>query len=92
LGDRIELIKCVDYSIGILVLNLNVQKTTVMSTGKINIFSDDEDISKVTNCKFLVVLITDDSYNEETKKSLSFNKQGMANLTKVGKFWNLYPT
>ena len=58
--------------------------------GKINNFSDDEDISKVTNCKFLGVLITNDSYtNEETKKSLSFSKQGMANLTKVGKFWNL---
>ena len=57
---------------------------------KINIFSDDEDISKVTNCKFLVVLITNDSYtNEETKKSLSVSKQAMENLTKVGKFWKL---
>jgi len=39
-------------------INLNLQKTTVMSTvEKVNIYSDGEDISTVTNYKFLVVLI-----------------------------------
>ena len=43
---------------------MNLEKTTVMSNvEKVNIFSDGEDSSKVTNHKFLVVLIT----NEETK-------------------------
>jgi len=43
-------------------LNLNLQKTTVMSTvEKVNTFSDGEDISTETNCKVLVVLITNDS-------------------------------
>jgi len=51
---------------------------------KVNIFSDGEDISTVTNCKFLVVLITNDSYtNEETKKKISLSKLAMANLTKT---------
>ena len=64
---------------------MNLQKTTVMSTvEKVNIFSDGEDISTVTNCKFLVVLITNDSYtNEETKKIISLSKLAMANLTKT---------
>ena len=64
---------------------MNLQKTTVMSTvEKVNIFSDGEDISTVTNCKFLVVLITNDSYtNEETKKKISLSKLAMANLTKT---------
>ena len=66
-------------------LNLNLQKTTVMSTvGKVNIFSDGEDSSAVTNYKFLVVLITNVSYtNEETKKRISLSKLAMANLTKI---------
>jgi len=51
---------------------------------KVNIFSDGEDISTVTNCKFLVVLITNDSYSsEETKKRISLSKAAMANLTKI---------
>jgi len=51
---------------------------------KVNIFSDGEDISTVTNCKFLVVLVTNDSYrNEETKKKISLSKLAMANLTKT---------
>jgi len=38
----------------------------------VNILSDGEDISTVTNCKFLMVLITNESYtNEETKKSIA---------------------
>jgi len=52
-----------------------------MSTVKqVNICSDGEDISTVTNCKVLVVLITNDSYtNEETKKRISLSKPAMAN-------------
>jgi hypothetical protein len=51
---------------------------------KVNIFSDGEDISTVTNYKFLVFLITNDSYsNEETKKSISLSKPAMENLTKI---------
>jgi hypothetical protein len=51
-------------------LNLNPKNTTVMVTGgKVNIFSDGEDNSTIINCKFLVVLITNDSYtNEKIKK------------------------
>ena len=66
-------------------LNWNLQKTTVMSTvEKVNIFSDVEDISTVSNYKFLVVLITNDSYtNEEPKKRVSLSKAAMANLTKI---------
>jgi hypothetical protein len=41
---------------------------------KVNIFSDGEDISTVTNHKFLVVHITNGSYtNEEIKKRVSFS-------------------
>jgi len=49
---------------------LNLQKAAAMSTvEKLNNFSDGEDIITVTNYKFLMVLITSDSYtNEETKK------------------------
>ena len=56
-----------------------------MSTAeKVNIFSNGEDISTVTNYKFLVVLITNDRYTyEETKKRISFSKPAMANLTKI---------
>jgi hypothetical protein len=51
---------------------------------KVNIFSDGEDISTVTNCKFLVVLITNGSYtNEDTKKRISLTKAAMANLTNI---------
>jgi len=66
-------------------LNLNLQKTTLMSTVKqVNIFSDGEDISTVTNCKVLVVLITNDSCtNEETKKRISLSKLAMGNFTKI---------
>ena len=81
----IELIKRVKNSSDRVGLNLNLQKTTVMSTvGKVNIFSDCEDSSAVTNYKFLVVLITNVSYtNEETKKRISLSKLAMANLTKI---------
>jgi len=52
--------------------------------GKVNIFSDGEDIRTVTNYKFLVFLITKDSYtNEDIKKRISLIKAAMANLTKV---------
>jgi hypothetical protein len=45
------------------------------NVGKVNIFSNSDDISTVTNYKFLVVLITNDSYsNEETKKRISWRK------------------
>jgi len=64
---------------------LNLQNTTVMSNvGKVNIFSDGEDSSTVTNYKFLGVLVTNVSYtNEETKKRISLSKPAMANLTKI---------
>ena len=66
---------------------MNLQKTTVMSNvEKVNIFLDGEDISTVTNCKFLMVLITNASYtNEETKKRISSSKPAMGNLTKIRK-------
>jgi len=66
---------------------LNLKKTTEMNNvEKVNIPSDGEDISTVTNYKFLVVLITNDSYtNEEIKKRISLIKAAMANLTKVTK-------
>ena len=55
---------------------MNLEKTTVKSTVEnVNISSDGEDSRTVTN-KFLVVLITNDSYNnEETKKRIILNKQ-----------------
>ena len=54
-----------------VALNLNPQSTTVMSiVENVNIFSDGEDISTVTNYRFLVVLITNDSYNNEQIKKL----------------------
>jgi len=64
-----------------LGLNLNLQKSTVKSTVEtVNAFSDGEDISIVTNCKVLVVLITNDSYtNEETKKRKKLSKPAMGN-------------
>jgi len=64
---------------------LHLYKTRVMSTvEKVNIFSNGEDISTVTNYKSLVVLITNDSYtNEETKKRINLSKPTMANLTKI---------
>jgi len=56
---------------------LNLEKTTVKSTVEnVNISSNGEDSRTVTNYKFLVVLITNDSYNnEETKKRIILNKQ-----------------
>ena len=58
-----------------------------MQCGKVNIFSDGEDISTVTNYKLLVVLITNDSYSsEESKKRISLSKPAMANLTKIIKY------
>ena len=64
---------------------MNLQNTTVMSTvERVNIFSDGEVISTVTNYKFLLVLITNQSYtNEETKKRINLCKRAMANLTKI---------
>ena len=51
---------------------MNLQNTTVMSTvERVNIFSDGEDISTVTNYKFLVVLITNDSSTSTVDNSLS---------------------
>jgi hypothetical protein len=48
---------------------------------KVNIFSGGEDITTITNYKFLVVLITNDSYtNEKTKKRISLSKVTIANL------------
>ena len=62
--------------------NLNLEKTTVMSNvEKVNIFSDGEDSRKVTNHKFLAVLIT----NEETKKRIRLSKAAMAHLTNITK-------
>ena len=50
---------------------MNPQNTTVMSTVEnVNILSDGEDSSTVTNYKFLVVHITNDSYNNEEIKKL----------------------
>jgi hypothetical protein len=65
-------------------LKLNPQKTTVMwNMETVNIFSDDEDNSTITNCKFLVVLITNDSYtNEDTTKRIILSKSTNANLKK----------
>ena len=61
---------------------MNLEKTTVISNvEKVNIFSDGEDSSKVTNQKFMVVIIT----NEETKKRISLSKAAMAHLTKITK-------
>jgi hypothetical protein len=60
---------------------------------KVKFFSDCEDISTVTNYKFLVVLITTDSYsNEETKKRISLCKVATAYLTKIIKGMELQPT
>jgi hypothetical protein len=58
-------------------MNLNVKKTTVMSSvGKGNNFSDDDETSTVTNCMYLVVIT-----NGEIKKRISLSKAAMANLT-----------
>jgi hypothetical protein len=46
----------------------------------------------VSNYKFLVVLITNDSYaNEETKKRINLSKPAMANLTKITKDLKFHP-
>jgi sulfur relay (sulfurtransferase) DsrF/TusC family protein len=59
----------------------------------VNILSDGEDIRTVTNCKFLVVLITNGSYNnEETKKRMSLSKPAMANVTKIIKTFKFQPS
>jgi len=53
---------------------------------KVNIFSNGEVISTVSNYRFSVVLITNDSYtNEETKRRISLSKPAMANVTKITK-------
>jgi len=64
---------------------LNLEKTTVKSmVENVNISSDGEDSRTVTNYKFLVVLIANDSYtNEETKKRISLSKAAMTNMTKI---------
>jgi len=66
-------------------LNLNLlQNYSNEQCGKSKHLSDGEGINTVTNYKFLVVLITNDSYtNEETKKRISLSKPTMANLTKI---------
>ena len=73
---------------------MNLKKTALMNTEvKINICSDVEAIRTVTNYKFLVVLITNDSYtSEETKKRICLSKAAMANLTKIIKSWKFQPT
>ena len=75
-------------------LKLNPQKTTVMwNVEKVNIVSDDEDNNTITNCKVLVILITNDSYtNEETKKRIYLSKVTNANLTKIMKSFMFQPT
>ena len=79
----IALIKWITNNSDRVGLNLNLQKTTVMSTVEnVNIFSD-EDSSTATNYMLLVVLITNDSYtNEETKKRISLSKSAMAKFDK----------
>ena len=64
---------------------MNLEKTTVKSmVENVNISSDGEDSRTVTNYKFLVVLIANDSYtNEETKKRISLSKAAMTNMTKI---------
>ena len=53
---------------------------------KVNIFSNGEVISTVSNYRFSVVLITNDSYtNEETKRRISLSKPAMVNMTKITK-------
>jgi hypothetical protein len=50
---------------------------------KVNIFSDGEENSTVTNCKFLVVLITNDSYtNEETNKRIKLEQSSNGKIDK----------
>ena len=80
--DMNELIKLVKNSSHRVGLNLNLLKSTVMSTvEKVNIFSDGEDSSTGINYKFLVILITSHSYtNEETKEKNKFEQ------TNNGKF------
>ena len=80
-----ELMKWVKNNSEKAGLNLNLQKTTVMSTvEKVNIFSDGEDTSTGTKNKFLVGNLTNESYtNEETKKRISFSKPAMANWIKI---------
>jgi hypothetical protein len=54
-------------------LNLNIKETTVMkSVEKVNIFSDGEDISTVTNYRFFMVLITNDSYTNATVNKFKY--------------------
>jgi hypothetical protein len=58
-------------------LNLNLKKTTVVSAvDKVNIFSDAENISTVTNCMYFIT-------NEETKKRIRLSKAAVANLTTI---------
>jgi hypothetical protein len=62
-------------------LNLNYSNE---QCGKGKHFSDGEDSSTVTNCKFLVVFIINGSYtNAEIKRRISLSKPAMANLTKI---------
>jgi len=50
---------------------------------KVNIFSDGEDISTVTNCKCSAVLITNDSYtNEEPKEKNTLEQTSNGKLNK----------
>jgi hypothetical protein len=78
--DMGELIQCVKHNSERACKNLNVKKTTVMSTAEnINIFSDDEVTSTVTNCMYLVV-ITD---GEIKKKKISSSNAAMANLRNI---------
>jgi len=78
---RMTLFQLLNNSSEGMGLKLFLQKTTVMSTvEKVNIFSDGENIRTVTNCKVLVVLITNYSYtNEEAKKRKSLRKPAMGN-------------
>jgi hypothetical protein len=71
-----ELIKRVKTKNAKVGHKLNLMTTKVVCTvKKISIFSDGEHISTVTNYKFLVALITNDSYtNEATTKRISVSK------------------
>jgi len=51
---------------------------------KVNIFSHGDVSCTITNYKFLVVLITNESYTKEDfNKRISLSKPAMANLTKI---------
>ena len=82
--DISELIKFDKNINKLLGLSLNLQKTRVMRTvERVNIFLDGEDNISVIICKFLIVLITNESYtNEEIKRRINLSKPTMQILQK----------